>query len=51
MKNTQLITVLALFAVCTVQAQKKKPMDNKQDTEQKITALMAKMTLEEKWAR
>jgi beta-glucosidase len=44
----QIIVVLALFTLGTAQAQKKKPMDNKQDIEQKITTLMSKMTLEEK---
>jgi beta-glucosidase len=48
MKQTQIAIALALFSLGTVQAQKKKPMDKKQDIEQKITTLMAKMTLEEK---
>lgn len=48
MKHTQIIVVLALFSLSTAQAQKKKPMDKKQEIEQKITVLMAKMTLEEK---
>jgi len=48
MKQTHIIIALAMFSLGTAQAQKKKPMDKKQDTEQKITALMAKMTLEEK---
>ena len=48
MKQTKILVALALFAMGTAQAQKKKTMDKKQDIEQKITALMAKMTLEEK---
>jgi beta-glucosidase len=48
MKQTQIAIALALFSLGTVQAQKKKPMDKKQDIEQKISTLMAKMTLEEK---
>lgn len=48
MKHTQIIVVLALFSLGTAQAQKKKPMDKKQEIEQKVTNLMAKMTLEEK---
>ncbi|KGO94312.1 beta-glucosidase BglX [Flavobacterium subsaxonicum] len=48
MKRTKILVALALFAMGTAQAQKKKTMDKKQDIEQKITALMAKMTLEEK---
>jgi len=48
MKQTPIIVALALFSLGTAQAQKKKPMDKKQDIEQKITTLMAKMTLEEK---
>jgi beta-glucosidase len=48
MKQTQIAIALALFSLGTVQAQKKKPMDKKQDIEQKITTLMVKMTLEEK---
>jgi len=48
MKRTYIVIALALLSFNAAQAQKTKPMDKKQDTEQKITALMAKMTLEEK---
>ena len=48
MKHTPIIVALALFSLGSAQAQKKKPMDKKQEIEQKITTLMAKMTLEEK---
>jgi beta-glucosidase len=48
MKQTQIAIAFALFSLGTVHAQKKKPMDKKQDIEQKISTLMAKMTLEEK---
>ncbi|TRW25155.1 beta-glucosidase BglX [Flavobacterium zepuense] len=48
MKHKPILVALALFAIGTAQAQKKKTMDKKQDIEQKITTLMAKMTLEEK---
>jgi len=48
MKQTHIIIALAMFSLGTAQAQKKKPMDKKQDIEQKIITLMAKMTLEEK---
>ncbi|WP_129751602.1 beta-glucosidase BglX [Flavobacterium beibuense] len=46
MKRTLLI--LAVLTVCSTSAQKKKTMNNKQDTEQRIEELLAKMTLEEK---
>ncbi|QEE48146.1 beta-glucosidase BglX [Flavobacterium alkalisoli] len=46
MKRTLLI--LAVLTVCSASAQKKKTMNNKQDTEQRIDELLAKMTLEEK---
>lgn len=46
MKRTFIL--LAILAVCNANAQKKKTMDKKQDTEQRIDELMAKMTLEEK---
>lgn len=39
---------MAVLSISAVQAQKKKPMDKKQDIEQKIDQLLAKMTLEEK---
>jgi len=42
------LILLALLAVGIANAQKKKTMDNTQTTEQKIDALLAKMTLEEK---
>jgi len=48
MKHKLILVALALFAIGTAQGQKKKTMDKKQDIEQKITTLMAKMTLEEK---
>jgi beta-glucosidase len=48
MKQTTIIVALALFSLSSAQAQKKKSMDKTQDIEQKITTLMAKMTLEEK---
>jgi beta-glucosidase len=48
MKQTTIIVALALFNLSSAQAQKKKSMDKTQDIEQKITTLMAKMTLEEK---
>jgi len=48
MKPTTIIVALALFSLSSAQAQKKKSMDKTQDIEQKITTLMAKMTLEEK---
>ncbi|RYJ42101.1 Beta-glucosidase-like glycosyl hydrolase [Flavobacterium beibuense] len=40
--------ILAVLTVCSTSAQKKKTMNNKQDTEQRIEELLAKMTLEEK---
>ena len=46
MKRTFIL--LAILAVCNANAQNKKTMDKKQDTEQRIDELMAKMTLEEK---
>jgi len=48
MKQSQTLLLLALFSLGSAQAQKKKTMDKKQDIEQKVTQLMAKMTLEEK---
>ncbi len=48
MKQTQTLLLLALFSLGTVQAQKKNNMDKKQDIEQKVDQLLAKMTLEEK---
>lgn len=48
MKQTQTLLLLALFSLGTAQAQKKKTMDKKQDIEQKVEQLLAKMTLEEK---
>ena len=39
---------MAVLSISAVQAQKKKPMDKKQDIEQKVDQLLAKMTLEEK---
>ncbi len=48
MKQTQTLLLLALFSIGTAQAQKKKTMDKKQDIEQKVEQLLAKMTLEEK---
>jgi len=48
MKQTQKLLLLALFSLGTAQAQKKKTMDKKQEIEQKVTQLMAKMTLDEK---
>jgi beta-glucosidase len=48
MKQTQTLLLLALFSLGTAQAQKKKTMDKKQEIEQKVEQLLAKMTLEEK---
>jgi beta-glucosidase len=44
----KIIILMAVLSISAVQAQKKKPMDKKQDIEQKIDQLLAKMTLEEK---
>lgn len=48
MKKSQTLLLLALFSLGTAHAQKKKPMDKKQEIEQKVNQLLAKMTLEEK---
>ncbi|MFD2603452.1 beta-glucosidase BglX [Flavobacterium suzhouense] len=48
MKKSQTLLLLALFSLGTAHAQKKKPMDKKQEIEQKVEQLLAKMTLEEK---
>ncbi|RDI14603.1 beta-glucosidase BglX [Flavobacterium sp. AG291] len=48
MKKSQTLLLLALFSLGTAHAQKKKPMDKKQEIEQKVDQLLAKMTLEEK---
>src|SRR4051812_15820403 len=48
MKQTQTLLLLALFSLGTAQAQKKKTMDKKQEIEQKVEQLLARMTLEEK---
>jgi beta-glucosidase len=48
MKQTQTLLLLALLTLSTAQAQKKKTMDKKQEIEQKVEQLLAKMTLEEK---
>ena len=46
MKKT--ILILSLLSLGTAQAQKSKPMNKKQEIEQKVEALLQKMTLEEK---
>lgn len=46
MKKT--ILILSLLSLGTAQAQKSKPMNKKQEIEQKVKALLQKMTLEEK---
>lgn len=48
MKKTQTLILLALLTAGTAQAQKKKKMEQTQDTEQRVEQLLAKMTLEEK---
>jgi beta-glucosidase len=48
MKKSQTLLLFALFTLGTAQAQKKKTMDKKQEIEQKVEQLLAKMTLEEK---
>lgn len=44
----KIILILSLLSLGTAQAQKSKPMNKKQEIEQKVEALLQKMTLEEK---
>lgn len=45
----KIVTIaISMSVLCAAQAQNKKPAEEKQDIEQKINTLMAKMTLEEK---
>lgn len=48
MKNKTIIGLLALFAISTMNAQKKAHLDSKKPIEERITLLMKEMTLEEK---